>query len=90
MAAQNPGWPLAIGTIGIGMAWTFIHFVFLHPFKDVPLVSATLKHLPFSNVLPYILAYTIPIVITIFCLIPICKGLQILYPEEFDPYNEDD
>lgn len=88
--ARKPLWPFILGPVGIGIAWTFLPFTFLHPFQEVPLFKTMLASLPMSNYLPYILAYGFPLVISFVCLMPICKGLQLLEPDEFDQYNDEE
>lgn len=87
--ATKPFWPFVLGTVGIGFSWTYMPHAFHRAFIDVPIVRDILKNLPYSTYLPDILAYAGPTAVSFASLMLICKGLQILDPEEFDIYNAD-
>lgn len=88
--ASKPFWPFVLGTIGIGFSWTYMPHAFHHAFRNVPIVKTILGALPAAEHLPYILPYVAPAMVSFASLMLICKGLQILDPEEFDPYNSED
>jgi len=88
---RKPIWLFVMGPVGIGLAWTFLPYTFLHPFQTVPLFNTSLARIiPYSQYAPYVLAYGLPTLITFVCLMPICKGLQLLDPDEFDIYNDEE
>lgn len=87
---RTPFWPIVLGTVGAGVAWTYLPYIFLQAFKQLPILSVALQHLPLGPYLPYILSYVAPTLFTYICLMPICKGIQLLDPDEFDQYNDDD
>jgi len=85
--ASKPFWPFALGSIGIGFSWTYMPHSFHRVFHDVPIAKSILSNLPYAQYLPDILSWLAPLFVSFASLMLICKGLQILDPEEFDIYN---
>lgn len=87
--ARDPFWPFVLGSIGIGFSWTYLPYIFWHPFNTIPWFKTFLAGFPFADYLPFVLAYMAPTLVSLACLMLLCRGLQILDPEEFDLYNDE-
>lgn len=88
--ASKPFWPFTLGAIGIGFSWTYLPHAFTHAFNEVPIAKHILGSLPAAHILEWSLPYVAPTIVSFASLMLICKGLQILDPEEFDVYNNED
>jgi hypothetical protein len=87
--AKKPFWLFFLPSVAVGTAWTYLPYVFYPVFHETPILAPRLVKLFGPNAALY-LSYALPTFVTLMALMPVCRGIQLMDPEEFDQYNEED
>lgn len=85
---KSPEWCFGMAGFMIGMSWVIFPMAFRRAYT-LPIISDFVSQIPYFEYAARYGGYALAVYFTYLSLYPICRGVQLCYPDEFEAFEHE-